>query len=74
VLLGLSAPEETLVASFQVAARMPVVKGFAVGRTIFADTAERWLRGDIDDEAAIAELARRFGVLVDAWAAASRAG
>src|SRR5690606_25935095 len=67
VLLGLSAPQAELVASFVVAARPPMVKGFAVGRTIFADVAERWLLGEIDDEAAISDLARRFGTLVDAW-------
>ncbi len=70
VLLGLSAPEAELVASFQAAAAAPVVKGFAVGRTIFAEAAERWLTGEIDDEAAVADLARRFSVLVDAWQAA----
>jgi 5-dehydro-2-deoxygluconokinase len=70
VLLGLSSPEAELVASFQVAANVPAVKGFAVGRTIFAEPAERWLRGEIDDEAAVADLARRFGLLVDAWRAA----
>lgn len=70
VLLGLSAPEDELIASFQAAAAVPVVKGFAVGRTIFADAAERWLSGSIDDETAIADLARRFRVLVDAWHAA----
>ncbi len=70
VLLGLSAPEEELIDSFRVAASVPVVKGFAVGRTIFADAAERWLSGQMDDEAAIDELARRFRVLVDAWDAA----
>lgn len=67
VLLGLSAPESELIASFQVAARSPVVKGFAVGRTIFGDVAENWLAGRIDDEAAISDLSRRFGVLVGAW-------
>ncbi len=67
VLLGLSAPEDELVAGFAVAARSPIIKGFAVGRTIWADAAEQWLAGRIDDEAAIADLVRRFGVLVDAW-------
>lgn len=67
VLLGLSAPEEELMASFQVAAAQPLVKGFAVGRTIFADAAARWLGGEIDDEAAVDDLAARFGVLVQAW-------
>src|SRR5690606_4566238 len=67
VMLGLSAPQDELIASFAVAAQAPIVKGFAVGRTIFADTAEQWLCGAIDDEAAIDDLARRFSVLVDAW-------
>src|SRR3546814_12359806 len=53
VLLGLSAPEAELVASFQVAAAQPLVKGFAVGRTIFAAAAARWFGGEIDDEAAV---------------------
>jgi 5-dehydro-2-deoxygluconokinase len=70
VVLGLSATEEALVASFRAAASVPIVKGFAVGRTIFADAAGRWLAGEIDDEAAIADLARRFGTLVEAWRAA----
>ncbi|HRN61138.1 MAG TPA: 5-dehydro-2-deoxygluconokinase [Luteimonas sp.] len=67
VLLGLSAPQDELIASFEASAQAPIVKGFAVGRTIFADAAERWLTGAIDDEAAIADLARRFSILVDAW-------
>ena len=67
VLLGLSAPLETLIASFGAAAATPIVKGFAVGRTIFADAAERWLGGQIDDEAAIADLGQKFNILVEAW-------
>ena len=70
VLLGLSAPEHELIASFDAAASTPIVKGFAVGRTIFADAAEQWLAGNIDDESAITDLSRRFSVLVDAWRSA----
>ena len=70
VLLGLSAPEQELIASFDAAASTPIVKGFAVGRTIFAHAAEQWLAGRMDDESAIADLSRRFSVLVDAWRAA----
>ncbi len=72
VLLGLSAPQDALIASFAASAQAPIVKGFAVGRTIFADAAEQWLAGRMDDEAAIADLARRFAVLVDAWREAKR--
>ena len=74
VLLGLASTHEEMLASFAVAATSPVVKGFAVGRTIWADAAERWLAGTIDDEAAVADLADRFGRLVVAWReAAARA-
>lgn len=73
VLLGLSAPEDELVASFRTAAQNPVVKGFAVGRTIFADAAEKWLSGAMDDAAAVDDLATRFGALVKAWRAARAA-
>ena len=67
VLLGLSAPQDELIASFAAAAQAPIVKGFAVGRTIFAAAAEKWFAGEIDDEAAIDDLARRFAILVEAW-------
>lgn len=67
VLLGLEAPEDELVAAFEAAALSKTVKGFAVGRTIFASAAEKWLAGEVNDEAAIADMAERFGGLVAAW-------
>ena len=70
VLLGLSAPQEELLESFRAAAPVGVVKGFAVGRTIFNGVAQRWFSGQISDEQATAELAGNLGALVDAWRAA----
>ena len=70
VMLGLEAPEEELSQAFRIARPWPLVKGFAVGRTIFADAAARWLAGEIDDEAAITDMAERFANLVAAWKAA----
>ncbi|WP_029076269.1 bifunctional 5-dehydro-2-deoxygluconokinase/5-dehydro-2-deoxyphosphogluconate aldolase [Kaistia adipata] len=72
VLLGLEAPEAELVTAFRAAAATPLVKGFAVGRTIFADAAENWLAGRIDDEAAVTDMANRFAALVAAWETARR--
>ena len=60
MLLGLEAPEEELVAAFALAAQSPAVKGFAIGRTIFAAAAEKWLAGSMPDEEAVAEMAARF--------------
>ncbi len=67
VLLGLEAPEHELEAAFAVAAKEPLVKGFAVGRTIFNEAAQLWLRGRISDAEAVDDMAQRFQRLVDAW-------
>ena len=67
VVLGLEADEATLIASFRQAAGEPMVKGFAVGRTIFGDPARAWLKGEIDDAGAIEMMAGRFRTLADAW-------
>jgi 5-dehydro-2-deoxygluconokinase len=72
VLLGLEAPEEELEAAFTVAAHEPLVKGFAVGRTLFAEAARQWLKGAMSDEEAVADMAGRFERLVAAWQRASR--
>jgi 5-dehydro-2-deoxygluconokinase len=73
VLLGLSAPIPDLIASFEAAAPFRLIKGFAVGRTIFHDVARDWLSGQIDDGEAVQLMADRLATLVDAWRTA-RAG
>jgi 5-dehydro-2-deoxygluconokinase len=69
VLLGLEAPIEALKESFAAAQAARSVRGFAVGRTIFADTAKRWLNGEIGDAEAVDEMVAKFGTLVDLWLA-----
>jgi len=73
VLLGLDAPEEELRAAFALCADVPAVKGFAVGRTLFGAAAAKWLAGEIDDRAAVEDMAARFSRLTAAWQQA-RAG
>ena len=67
VLLGLEASHEVLEAGFAAARTSRTVKGFAVGRTIFAESAKSWLAGTISDEDAVADMARKFGALVEVW-------
>ena len=67
LLLGLDAPPEELEASFAVAARQPLCKGFAVGRTIFGTTAEDWFAGRLDDAAAVDRMAANYRHLIDTW-------
>jgi 5-dehydro-2-deoxygluconokinase len=67
VMLGLEAPEEELRDAFKLAAGCASVKGFAVGRTIFAEPSQQWLAGTISDDQAVAQMAKSFAILVDAW-------
>ncbi|MFZ8879336.1 MAG: bifunctional 5-dehydro-2-deoxygluconokinase/5-dehydro-2-deoxyphosphogluconate aldolase [Paracoccaceae bacterium] len=67
VVLGLDAPEAELAASFAMAAKQPLVKGFAVGRTIFGDAARAWMAGDIGDAEAIDMMRGRYQRLCEIW-------
>lgn len=67
VVLGLDTPEAELAASFQVAAGFDLVKGFAVGRTIFADAARKWFAGTLSDADAVQDMTRRYRRLCDVW-------
>ena len=68
VILGLSQPLSVLIEGFQQATH-PIVKGFMVGRTLWADASLQWLKGDIDDKTFVNTVAANFSQLVDAWRA-----
>ena len=70
VVLGLDAPEAELAASFALAAKQPLVKGFAVGRTIFGQAARDWMQGKITDDAAVETMVGNFSRLCEIWDAA----
>jgi len=67
IVLGLGAEEETLAKSFRVAARHPIVKGFAVGRTVFASTAQEFMMGEISRDDAVQTMARNYRSLCNIW-------
>jgi 5-dehydro-2-deoxygluconokinase len=70
VVLGLDAPIEDLEGSFGIAAGFDLVKGFAVGRTIFDGAARRWFADEIDDATAVEDMADGFARLCAIWDAA----
>ncbi len=74
VVLGLDAPAHELQASFARAARHPLVKGFAVGRTIFGDAARAWMSGDMTDRQAVEDMAEKFASLAETWGRARAEG
>jgi 5-dehydro-2-deoxygluconokinase len=67
LLLGLDAPLAAIEASFELAARQPVCRGFAIGRTIFGAPARAWMRGEIDDDTAVARMAATYAGLIESW-------
>ncbi len=67
LLLGLSATEATLKEKFAIAADCNAVKGFAVGRTIFAEPAKQWFAGNIDDAEAVQQLKTNYLNLINIW-------
>ncbi|HSF64808.1 MAG TPA: 5-dehydro-2-deoxygluconokinase [Paracoccaceae bacterium] len=73
VMLGLDVSEADLSAAFAIAARHDLVRGFAVGRTIWGGAARDWMAGRIGDDAAVATMAAAYARLSAVWDAA-RAG
>lgn len=67
VLLGLEAPQDELAQGFAIARGSRTVRGFAVGRTIFAEAAKAWFAGTMTDDEAVADMAARFSALVGIW-------
>ena len=67
VVLGLGESEEKLAQSFKVAAGYPLVKGFAVGRTIFAETAKAYMADAITGPEAIEDMAAKYARLCEIW-------
>jgi 5-dehydro-2-deoxygluconokinase len=67
MLLGLDAPEPELRKAFAAASTEPTVRGFAVGRTIFWPTAQRWFAGSVDDADAVREIAQAYLRIVKYW-------
>src|ERR1700744_4916477 len=67
VLLGLSASMEELSDAFAAVALFPIVKGFAIGRTVFHDVARDWFAGSLSDAEASEAMAAKFSRLAHAW-------
>lgn len=67
VILGLDAPEAELKQGFADAADIPWVKGFAVGRTIFAAPSMGWLGNKFTDAELIEEVKKNYLNLIRFW-------
>ncbi|HET7793450.1 MAG TPA: 5-dehydro-2-deoxygluconokinase [Rhizobacter sp.] len=67
LLLGLEASEDHLAQGFRAAAGQPLCKGFAVGRSLFADAAGAWFAGTLDDAGVVEQVATNYKRLIQLW-------
>jgi 5-dehydro-2-deoxygluconokinase len=67
LVLGQISAEEAITAALAAAATEPMVKGFAVGRGIFADPARRWLAGDLTDDGLVGEVSDKYARFIATW-------
>jgi len=50
---------------------LEVVKGFAVGRSVWAEVAEKWFAGSVEDDVVVSVVKERYERCVRAWAGPS---
>ena len=67
LLLGLSAPIDTVRESFSVAAKYNICKGFTVGRTIFYEPAKLWMQHKISDQELVDFVSTNYNELIQSW-------
>ena len=70
IVLGKEMPDDELVRVLAMARGEKLVRGFAIGRTIFSGAARQWFAGDIDDAAATSMMSTIYRRLIAAWDAA----
>lgn len=67
LVLGQAAGAAQLRDAFRIAAAEPLCRGFAVGRSIFADAARAWLAGESDDARLVADVAANYRAIAAHW-------
>ena len=70
VILGLSQPLDQLLAGFAQARDSRIVRGFMIGRSVWAEASREWLAGRIGDAEFQSRVAANFRQLIEGWRAA----
>jgi 5-dehydro-2-deoxygluconokinase len=67
IVLGKEMPDEQLARVFALSRPEPLVRGFAIGRSIFNEAAKGWFAGTLDDAAAHDKMKAIYQGLIAAW-------
>ena len=66
-MLGLDASKQELKQAFANSSGFDIVKGFAVGRSIFGVPSRKWLAGRYNDEQLIEAISLNYVELISYW-------
>ena len=67
IILGKNVPSDRMAAVFRAGQRASLVNGFAIGRSIFSDVAQKYFAKKISDDAAVDEMAMIYSRLIQLW-------
>ena len=67
IILGKEVKADKLAKIFESASRCEMVKGFAIGRTIFDEPATKWFHDSLSSQAAVTMMTQTFQTLLAAW-------
>lgn len=73
LILGKGAGMDAVRQWFAAAAGAATAAGFAIGRTVYFEPAGQWARGGVSRDEAIAQIARNYLEVIDAWQQAEAA-
>jgi 5-dehydro-2-deoxygluconokinase len=71
LLLGSTATRAELASAFGACAEVSSVRGFAIGRALFSDSARKWLAGQMADDDVVSSVAAGYEELIRAWSSAA---
>ncbi|MAD91851.1 MAG: 5-dehydro-2-deoxygluconokinase [Gammaproteobacteria bacterium] len=64
---GLDLPLNNLISHYKIAAKQHFVKGFVIENTVYGNTYNEWIAGNITDNKAIQEIANKYKMHCSAW-------
>lgn len=67
IILGKNMPTEQLASVFRAGRSASLVNGFAIGRTIFGDVAQKYFAKELSDDEAVEDIATIFSSLIQLW-------
>jgi 5-dehydro-2-deoxygluconokinase len=67
LVLGQGLEVEVLAKSFAAASTEPLCKGFAIGRSIYAEPTRQWLAGAIGEEELVVSVAANYEQMISLW-------